>query len=139
MQMQRNKPLNMLATFDLPIMTPNCELRRHTTVATQSLWFMNDEQMLHWAEALAEDVWGVEDEEDDWIGKLYTRLFAAEPTASELDLCRAYLKQQTTHFLKDPNPDGQTTLKDHPERARKRALASLGQTLLASNRFLYIE
>ncbi len=29
-QRQRNKPLDMLATFDLPVMTPNCEVRKET-------------------------------------------------------------------------------------------------------------
>ena len=138
-QMQRNKPLNMLATFDLPLMTPNCEVRRHTTVATQSLWLMNDDQMIDWAQSLAMDICRDENDPDNWIRSLFARLFSAEPTKEEFELCRSFFDEQAAHFLKNPDESWQQSLKDHPSQAGQRAMAALGQTLLASNRFLYVE
>lgn len=138
-QMQRNKPLNMLATFDLPIMTPNCEVRRHTTVATQSLWLMNDDQMIEWAQSLATVICRESEDLDCWVRSLYERLFADEPTAVEMELCQSFFHEQAEHFQKDPDETWQKALKEHPDKVQQRALAALGQTLLASNRFLYVE
>lgn len=120
-QVQRRLPLNVLATFDLPEMNPNCELRRPSTVATQSLWFLNDQQIVEQSEQLAELVMSHEDR-DDQVRDLFERLFAAEPTEEELRECAAFVGQQTT-LLGD----------------EKRAMASFCQALLASNRFLYLD
>ena len=76
---------------------------------------------------------------DCWIRNLFARLFSTNPTPDELELCRSFFKEQADHFLKDPDEAWQKSLKDHPEKADQRALAALGQTLLASNRFLYVE
>lgn len=138
-QMQRNKPLNMLATFDLPIMTPNCEIRRHTTVATQALWLMNDEQMVDWTQNLATAICRDENDQNGWIRTLFVRLFSTEPSEAELELCRSFIVEQAKHFRKDTDKDWQKRLKEDPGQAQERALAALGQTLLASNRFLYVE
>ena len=135
-QMQRNKPLNMLATFDLPIMTPNCETRRNTTVATQSLWFLNDEQIVDWSEALADSVCHEKGTVKDRVQCLFARLFAVEANEAEMKLCQAFLRKQARHFEKDKDTDSP----GHSEhRPQKRALATLCQTLMASNRFLYID
>jgi len=138
-QMQRNKPLNMLATFDLPIMTPNCEVRRHTTVATQSLWFMNDDQMVDWSQSLTTEICRDESDLDCRIRILFARLFSNAPTAGELELCRSFFNEQVDHFLKDSDESSRKSQNDHAEKAEHRALAALGQALLASNRFLYVE
>lgn len=138
-QMQRNKPLNMLATFDLPIMTPNCELRRNTTVATQSLWLMNDDQMVDLAQSLAMNVCREEDDVDCMIRNLYIRLFSIEPTQSEYELCRSYIEQQTTYFQEAPDKSWQDQIKKNPEKIQQRVVATLAQSLIASNRFLYVE
>jgi len=138
-QMQRNKPLNMLATFDLPIMTPNCEIRRHTTVATQSLWFMNDDQMVDWSQSLTSEICRDENDLDCRIRSLFARLFSIDPNVGELELCRSFFEEQVNHFLKDSDESSRKSLKEDSEKAEQRALAALGQALLASNRFLYVE
>jgi hypothetical protein len=137
--MQRNKPLNMLATFDLPIMTPNCEIRRHTTVATQSLWFMNDDQMVDWSQSLTSEICRDENDLDCRIRSLFARLFSIDPNVGELELCRSFFEEQVNHFLKDSDESSRKSLKEDSEKAEQRALAALGQALLASNRFLYVE
>ena len=120
-QAQRRLPLNMLATFDLPEMNPNCELRRPSTVATQSLWFLNDQQIIEQSERLAALVMK-HDGQVEQLRALFERLFSVEPREDELRKCGTFLAEQTTRL-------GET----------KRAMASLCQALLASNRFLYVD
>jgi len=126
---ERRLPLNMLETFDQPVMTPNCNHRRQTTVATQALWFLNDAEVLDHADALARALMKESGFSSVRLGKLYLRLFAEAPTPSELQDCEEYLASQREQFTKaDPKSD-----------AEHRALASLCQVLLASNRFLYVD
>ena len=120
-QVQRRLPLNMLATFDLPTMNPNCELRRPSTVATQSLWFLNDQQIIEHSKRLASLVVR-RDNRHEQLADLFERLFAVEPTADELLDCETFLAEQTTRL-----------------GAPQSAMASLCQALLASNRFLYVD
>ena len=128
-EVQRRLPLNMLETFDQPVMTPNCNHRRQTTVATQALWFLNDAEVLDHADALARALMKESGFSSVRLGKLYLRLFAEAPTPSELQDCEEYLASQREQFTKaDPKSD-----------AEHRALASLCQVLLASNRFLYVD
>ncbi len=138
-QMQRNKPLNMLATFDLPRMTPNCEIRPQTTVATQSLWFLNDSQMVDWSERMAEVAYRESEDAERWIEDLFIRLFASRPDDSDKEICLAYLDSQTQQFNEDKDKNWQDQLSKDPSLTTKRALATLCQTLVASNRFLYID
>ena len=55
-QARRSLKLGMLEAFDAPTMTPNCEQRNATTVASQSLLFMNNEELLRQSEIFAERV-----------------------------------------------------------------------------------
>jgi hypothetical protein len=136
-QRQRNKPLDMLATFDLPVMTPNCEVRKETTVATQSLYFLNDESISQYVESLLHDSDADTKPLDQWVGDLYQRLFAALPTSEELQQAETFITGMEGVFAqsdKDAAQDeaGQVS-------SRHQALALYAQTLLASNRFLYID
>jgi len=126
---ERRLPLNMLETFDQPVMTPNCNHRRQTTVATQALWFLNDAEVLGHADTLARALMKESGFSSVRLGRLYLRLFAEAPTPSELQDCEEYLASQREQFAKaDPKSD-----------AEHRALASLCQIMLASNRFLYVD
>ena len=121
-EVQRSVPLDMLATFDQPAMTPNCNARRHTTVATQALWFLNDNELIGHTRRLAES-FGDADRRQK-LSELYQRLFAIAPSSRELEICDTFLTEQEKHFQKSPEIQ---------------ALASLCQVLLASNRFLYVD
>jgi hypothetical protein len=132
-EVQRKLPLNMLATFDQPEMNPNCDLRRPTTVATQSLWFMNDGMVVEQSDRLARMLLGDFSSDQARLDETFLRLFAALPTADERAGCLAFLAAQREHFSKD-DPDAA----QHDE-CQLRALSALCQTLFASNRFLYVD
>ena len=122
---QRRLPLNVLATFDLPTMTPNCDLRRPTTVASQALWFLNDESIIQHAEHLAKGLATSHSVDPGArLNELYLRLFAQTPSTTELESLNNFLTEQQTLFA---------------ENAEHLALASLCQIMLASNRFLYVD
>ena len=131
-QVRRGQPLNMLATFDQPEMTPNCEERRMSTVATQALWFLNDDEIVRQADELARLLQRSSRSVDVQLHELFLRLFAADPTEAEVSQCRDYLARQVENF---DTGDGRRPEIDSSHAA----LASLCQVLLGSNRFLYVE
>lgn len=143
-QVRRSLPLNVLVTFDLPDMNPNCELRRPSTVATQALWFLNDEQMVAHARRLAQDLMKVDDQTER-VRLLFMRLFAAPPSASELEDCLQFLERQARHQADQAVQAGQAdnvvhqVNKTQTSEFGESSLAVLCQTLLASNRFLYLD
>ena len=126
-QIKRRLPLNMLATFDQPEMNPNCDLRNHSTVATQSLWFLNDEQIVQQSEALTARILRNPDRESQ-LQELFLKLFAQIPTQHEIEQATTYLARQFEQFKVTDEAS-----------ASERAMASLCQALLASNRFLYVD
>jgi hypothetical protein len=128
-EVQRRLPLNMLETFDQPVMTPNCNHRRQTTVAMQALWFLNDAELVAYADSLAKSL----REESEFVSvqltNLSLRLFSKPPTAAELQAWERHLAEQRALFVQQ----GEKSDVNH------RALASLCQVLLASNRFIYVD
>lgn len=130
-QVQRKLPLNMLAAFDQPVMNPNCDVRRPSTVATQSLWFLNDSEIVDRSRQLADLLIKNEPQPDDRIQQLFVKLFSQMPSDAELQSCGDFLAEQATHFASPSESDTMT--------ANHQALATLCQTLLASNRFLYVD
>ena len=52
-QDRRSKPVSLLAAFDAPVMSVNCERRSSSTVAPQSLMLMNGDFLLAQAEHMA--------------------------------------------------------------------------------------
>ncbi|MGB1744749.1 MAG: DUF1553 domain-containing protein, partial [Limisphaerales bacterium] len=136
----RSLPLNMLATFDLPEMKPNCDRRRSTTVATQSLWFLNDDQIIGLTGGLADRLFTNNPiKADQRLDALFRKLFATAPTDEEKRYLSSFLGRQEELFRADPNAEWQKKIKDQPDAPAKRALAALAQVLMASNRFLYID
>lgn len=139
-EVNRSSPLNILATFDLPEMTPNCDNRRETTVATQSLWFLNDDQIVQLTNQLSERLFmEYPDNNNQRLNTLFSRLYSTGPRSTEKNLISDFLKRQEEYFKADQNADWQKIIKKHPEAPKKRALAALAQVLMASNRFLYID
>ncbi len=133
-QAQRKQPLDMLATFDQPEMTPNCELRRPSTVATQALWFLNDAEIVQRSMELAELLTTQHADDAAHLDDLFTRLFAQRTTDDERLACLEFLRAQADHFAAQASTSDQQAA--DPNR---QALAILCQTLLASNRFLYVD
>jgi len=139
LQSRRTLPLNLLETFDMPVMNPNCDARRCSTVATQSLLFLNDQSVLEFSENMADTVLPLHPTNEGRIHEVFIRLFAKGPSATELEQCNAYLVSQRALFAADPNPEWQKTIEKSTHAPDIRALSSLCQTLMASNRFLYID
>ena len=127
---QRRLPLSFLATFDQPVMNPNCSVRRPSTVATQSLWFLNDEFVVQLSEHLAKSILETEQSIDDrHICRLFERLFSKLPAEDELAMCWDFIRDQQA----DP-ADSKAS-----DQQQIRSFATLCQTLLASNQFLYVD
>ncbi len=136
-QVRRALPLNMLATFDQPAMLPNCSQRPVSTVATQALWFLNDTTSVESAEQMARRLVAEEREAVARIDRLFALLFSERPTAQERSSCEAFLRDQTTTLQAETDDEWQKVKAADPNAVEHRAWATLCQTLMASNRFLY--
>ena len=113
----------MLDAFDSPQMDPNCARRVVSTVAPQSLALLNSSFVLQQAEALADRVTAESPMES--VMQLWQLTYGRSPTENELQAAEAFLQSKT-----------QELKAEKPQRA---ALASLGQVLLGSNEFLYVD
>jgi len=141
--MRRSRPLTVLDTFDLPVMSPNCDARAVTTVAPQSLMLMNDvfvlAQSQHFAERLRGEAPG---DVRAQITRAWRLLYSTEPTAAEMNECLTYLAEQA-ESIRARVPAADPAKKDKaPAPAadiQLQTLASLCQVLMSANRFLYVE
>lgn len=127
LEQKRSVPLDMLAAFDQPVMNPNCDIRRHSTVATQSLWFLNDEVSMTFSQMLAKRLHGLAlSKEKELITNLFLRFYTRPPTDSEVSLISEYLKVQKEQLKATQDPG-------------LMAVASLIQAMFGSNEFLYLD
>jgi len=136
---QRALQLSLLQTFDLPEMKPNCQQRGSSTVAPQALLLMNDSWVVEAANHMAENIWAKADSLEGKIDLAFRTAFACSANAEEVAQGLQFIEQQAALFRQDQDPTWQQQLQEQPDRDRRRALASLCQMLLASNRFLYLE
>ena len=135
----RSMPLSMLETFDLPAMAPNCELRKCSTVPPQSLMFLNDDVVIQHADDLTERLWKEADDTPARLKRVHELLFAAEITEDEQTICEAFLKRQAEYFRINGDKKWLETVKKRPHAPDMRAMEALVQTLLSTNRFLYVD
>ncbi len=137
---ERINTLTMLNTFDAPVMAPNCEGRECSTVAPQSLWFLNDSLILDVTEKLADRMFS-----DDFpeprarILDLYRRMFSLEPTESEMQGCLEYLVRQANQLRQYQGEEWVELVKKFNHAPDVAAHATLCQSLMSTNRFLYVE
>lgn len=144
-QVRRSRPLGVLETFDAPQMTPNCESRSASTVATQSLLLMNSAAVLEAAELFATHVERVGSADAAEQGRLAWRLaYGTTPSAEEQIGIATFLAAQSEKFrgrlpstpaavapgAAEPTP---------PANPAHQALTIYCQALLSSNRFLYVD
>lgn len=138
-QVRRSRPLSVLETFDRPVMSPNCDMRRPSTGSTQSLLMMNSDLLIEYSRELAKRVKA--DAGDDaalQIPRAWRLVYARLPEHSERETATRFLEQQTT--LLAELPEYQDTEKHTPDRtAAQEALALMCQMLLSSNEFLYVD
>lgn len=141
-QARRTLKLDMLKTFDSPTMAPNCEQRNSSTVAGQSLLFMNNGELLRQSEIFAERV--VQDVGDDPSAQLrraWRLALTTEPTDEQMErnlvfhtVQQKFAAQKASELT--PEEAKNVRFAKHPD---KQALAIFCQFLLSNNGFLYVD
>ena len=134
-QIRRSMPLAMLEPFDMPTLTPNCELRPVSTVAPQSLLMLNSPIVVELAEAMAKRVEQTAGTDPAAQVQLaWTLTFGRPATAAEVQGGVEFLGEQVTTF--PPPPADAKTPGPSPQHL---ALAHLCHALVSSNGFLYVD
>ena len=135
---RRRMPVSALEAFDYPVMMPNCDERRHSTVVVQALQLMNSELMRNHARYLAGRLMDqAPGDPEKQIENLYLRVLTRYPRADEKQRVLASLdtlgEEWKVHLEKrnEAGPRGPT--------ADWSALSSVALTLLNSAEFLYID
>ncbi|MCA8989726.1 MAG: DUF1553 domain-containing protein, partial [Planctomycetaceae bacterium] len=132
-QVRRTRTFSMFETFDAPAMTPNCEFRSSSTVAPQSLFFMNSAAIVEFSDFFADRL--IKEAPDgipQQVDRAWLLAYSASPSETERDQAVAFVTTQQELFT------NQQTDWDQP-RVAKEALSVFCQALLSSNRFLYVE
>jgi mono/diheme cytochrome c family protein len=132
-QVRRSRTLSIFEAFDAPNMSPNCERRNSSNVATQSLMLMNSdfavEYSKHFALRLIDEA-GTQT--SDRIMLAWKLAFSTEPAAADVSAGEQFIElQRMTIRQQSPKAD-ETTI-------QRRAMATFCQALLSSNRFLYVD
>jgi hypothetical protein len=130
---RRTYSLTFLRLFDYPIIDANCPRRVPSATPLQSLALMNDEFIVGNAARLAERVEKLTGEDappEKKVSMAYLLTLSRKPSTAEIAICEEHLKTQAGLF---------TRANVSSAEAAHRALASLSQTLLSSNEFLYID
>jgi hypothetical protein len=143
-EVRRSRPLSVLESFDWPTMTPNCEIRRDSTVATQSLMLINSDLMIQCAGELAARVRrelaarvrrDVAEDADCAIMRLWKIVYGRDPSTNEQHNASEFLAGQTRQFQQQRDDAGSDVELSPPQLA----LTVLCQMLLCSNEFLYVD
>ncbi len=135
-QVRRSMPLGMLEPFDVPSTAPNCEARSSSTVAPQSLLMMNSDFVLRQSEQFAQRVLReVGADSAQQVRRAWRLAFASEPSEGDVTDALAFLTALQTYFEQQPKNDQDKTALPAPQQA----LAVFCQSLLSSNRFLYVD
>jgi cell division protein FtsB len=125
--------LGILEVFDSPVMSPNCESRNFSTVASQSLVFMNSafvvESAGRFAARLEREVGG---DRRAQLARGWVLALGRQAGADELSAAEAFLNRQV-ESLKTQQPEIDDAAKSH------RALTTFCQALLSANGFLYVD
>jgi hypothetical protein len=141
-QVRRSLPLSFSEAFDAPTLTPNCERRASSTVATQSLALMNNEFVVEQSLAFADRVIRLAGADPATrVDRAWWIALGHGPTAEQKADAVAFLAEQKADLAGRPKPPPSSKgspgpAAPDPDRA---ALATLGQALFGSNAFLYVD
>jgi hypothetical protein len=140
LEVRRTRPVSLLAAFDAPVMTVNCDRRIATTSAPQSLMLMNSEFVLDHARALAQRL-RTETPADPHgrgptrptlprkIERAWRLAYQRPITPEEMDWAGAFFAWQLDELARS-GAGGDRELA---------VLTNLCQQLLTSNEFLYVD
>lgn len=132
-QVRRSRILSMLETFDAPVMSPNCDNRNFSTVASQSLAFMNSAFVIESAGDFAarlEREAGADLRSQ--VARAWLTALGRQASEGELSDAEAFLNRQL-QTLQSQSPQADAAGRSH------QALATFCQALLSANAFLYID
>ena len=133
-QVRRTRPLSVLETFDVPVMTPNCAKRPSSNVAPQSLMLMNSDFIVQFSGRMAERVRSEAGVElPPQARRAWQLAYGVEPSAEVVEDLVAFLDRQEQAFAKLSSGPAK------PAKPRQQALSSLCQALISANRFIYID
>lgn len=157
---KRSQPVSLMVAFDAPVMETNCERRTSATVATQSLMLLNGQFLLdeagrlatlansHKAKPVLTSPETIEmaaksgpvapHEPGDLaaqVAAIWERTYSRAATPEELGLAIGFVRDH----LKSAEPVAPGLKADNPVHRVLTALGHLGQMLMASNEFLYID
>lgn len=138
-QVRRSRPLGLLDTFDAPRMNPNCAVRGTSTVAPQSLFLMNSDflrqRSLDFARRITSEA-GLD--QTSQVKLAWELAFCQSPSEAELASATDFIKR-TAAVLAVSAEAARLAKNDASQSPALLALSSFCQTLLSSNRFLYID
>lgn len=121
---KRSRLVPIMQVFDQPEPLVSQGSRPSTTVAPQALLFMNNPQVVRWAEALASQLSGTSNNESA-VNSLYEVALNRAPDSFELERNLLFLDAQSEAYGGDSG--------------RKRALADLCQVIFGLNEFVYLQ
>ncbi|RLT15208.1 MAG: DUF1553 domain-containing protein [Planctomycetota bacterium] len=155
---KRSQPVSLMAAFDAPVMETHCERRTSATVATQSLMLMNGAFILDQAARLAKlasdqtakpvltsthciseatkqspSIPAEPANLGSIVATIWERAYSRAATDQELAGAVAFVREH----LKSNAPPAPGLKADQPAHRVLTALGHLGQSLMASNEFLY--
>lgn len=141
-QMRRSRPLEMFATFDAPIMEPNCDARPVTTVSPQSLLLMNNGYMREFAQYLAGRL--QKERPGDLpaqVHRAWALCYGRAPSMADELAAVEFASAQTEHYKAHPAKLEFAVAPASKENAPADllGLAALCHALLSSNEFLYVD
>ncbi len=135
---RRRMPVSALEAFDYPVMMPNCDERRRSTVVVQALQLMNSELMRNHASYLAGRLMDqASGDPEKQVEDLYLQVLTRYPRADEKQRVLASLETLAGEWkahLEQKNEAG-----PRGPMAQWSALSSVALTLLNSAEFLYID
>ncbi len=131
LQVRRTHPVSLLAAFDAPVMTVNCDRRIPSTTAMQSLMLMNSDFVLNQAAAIARQLQAGTPAPPlaQQMTAAWRLVYQRPITAEELDWARSFAAEQRA-ALDQAGAGGDRQLT---------VLTSLCQQLLDSNEFIYVD
>lgn len=138
-QVRRSRPLSVLETFDRPVMSPNCDMRRPSTGSPQSLLMLNSDLLIQLSRDVAKRIEADAGEDATaQIHRAWRLVYGRFPEHSERETANRFLEQQADLFASQTAY--QKTEKHTPQRtAAQESLALMCQMLFSSNEFLYVE
>ncbi len=80
-------------------------------MATQSLFFLNDQLIQRESDQLAERLFKDANTTDARIRRLFAILYAGEPTDAELKRCQVFIDEQKSYFAKHGSKEWMETVK----------------------------